>query len=187
MSNKYTSLTMNILVDEESITVCYNKEFMFPLMVFMPSLLAMILYLYTLPELLKWVLIFFFAALLSGLVAHLRNFIKGEDVFLWRVDHSGFFFQANRTNFFTLKPPVFYSWSKIKQILYVEKYTTLDQESDRVTIKKVLLLFSTESAQPKTLECPHRKKVGFELFNAMNALSSKGTAFEFLEKYDDSK
>jgi hypothetical protein len=178
---------MSVLVDNDSVTVSNNKEFMFPLMLFIPSLLGMLLYLYSFPALLKWVLIFFFVAFLSGLIAHLNSFLNGEDMFLWKVDRFGFYFQAQRTNLFSLKTPVPHPWSKIIKVLYVKKYTTLDHELDSITIKNTILLFGISSkGTPKILEYPCPGKIGFELFKVMKALAPYNTVFESLEKYNDS-
>ncbi len=177
---------MSVLVDTQSVTVSYNKEFMLPFMLFFPSLFGMMLYFYTFPSLLKWVLIFFFVACLQGLIAHLKTFFKGGDVFLWRVNQDGFYFQAKRTNLFSLKPATFYSWPEIIKVSYVKKYITLDSDLNKVTIKNVVLLFLAGRKEPTTLDFPHSKKVSYELFKVINALAPQNTDFELLEKYNDS-
>jgi len=176
---------MSALVDNKNVTVFYNKEFALPLTLFFPSLLGMLLYRYTFPSLFKWILIFLFAMCLLGLIAHLKTFLKGEDVFLWRVNQDGFYFQANRTNLFSLKSPVFYSWSNVIKVYYVNKYITLGTDSDKVIIKNAILLFLTGKVGPVVLEFPHSKKVNYDLFKVINAFSPKDTVFESLEEYND--
>jgi len=185
MRNQYNSLTMSILVDKDSVTLSHNKEFMLPLMIFLPAFLGMILTLYTLPALLKWLLVFFFLASLSGLIAHLKNFIKGEDVFVWKVDHTGFYFQALRTNFLSLKPPLFQPWPNIAKVFYVKKYITLDHELDTVTLKNSILIFTADSPEAKILQYPHSQKIGADLFKVIQALAPQDSVFESLKSYND--
>ena len=179
MNNKFSSLTMSVLVDNKSVSVFYNKEFLFPFALFFPSLFGMLLYLYTFPILLKWILIFLFVACLLGLTAHLQTFLKGEDIFLWRVNQSGFYFRANRTNLLSLKPPVFYAWSNVIKVYYVSRYITSGTDSDKVTIKNAILLFLTGKVEPIILEFPHSKKLNYDLFSVINALSSKISLYPF--------
>jgi len=185
MNNKFSSLTMNVLVINKSVTVSYNKEFSLFFTIFPPSLLGMLLYLYTFPSLLKWVLIFLFIMCLLGLTAHLKTLLKGEDLFLWRVNQDGFYFPANRTNLFSLKSPISYSWSNVIKILYVNKYITSGTDSDKVTIKNAVLLFLAGREGPKILEFPHSKKLNYDLFKVINALAPQNTVFELLEEYND--
>jgi len=185
MGNKYSSLTMSILIDKDSVTLAHNKEFMLPFMVFLPTFLGMILNLYTFPALLKWVLVFFFIASLSGLVAHLKSFIKGEDIFIWKVDPTGFYFQATHTNLLSLKPPLFQPWSNIEKILYVKNYITLDNDLDTVTLKNSILVFTADSPKAKMLQYPRPKKIGADLFKVIQALAPRDSVFELLESYHD--
>ncbi|NOQ64785.1 MAG: hypothetical protein GQ582_09765 [Methyloprofundus sp.] len=176
---------MNIIVSNDSVSVSYNKEFMLPIMIFMPSLFAMILYQYTPPNLFKWVLVIFFIASLSGLIAHLTCFMKGKDVFLWKVDRFGFYFQAQRTHLLSLKPPIPHPWSKVAKVLYVKKYITLDHEMDSVSLKNIIIIVNKHTAQTKILDTLS-PKISFDLFKVMQALSPNSTAFESLEEYNDS-
>ena len=176
---------MKALVDNKSVTVFYNKEFALPLTLFFPSLFGMLLYQYTFPSLLKWFLIFLFIMCLLGLIAHLKSLLKGEDVFLWRVNQDGFYFRANRTNLFSLKAPVFYSWSNVIKLYYVNKYITIGTYSDKVTIKNTVLLFLSGKVESVILEFPHSKKVNYDLFKVINVLAPENTDFESLEEYND--
>jgi len=185
MRNQYNSLTMSILADKDSITLSHNKEFMLPFMLFFPAFFGMILYMYTFPALLKWVLVFFFLASLSGLIAHVRNFIKGEDVFVWKVDQSGFYFQAMRTNLLSLKPPLFQPWSNIVKVFYVKNYITLDHELDTVTLKNSILIFTTDQPEAKALQYPQSKNIAADLFKVIQALAPQDSVFESLESYHD--
>jgi len=176
---------MSTLIEKDSVTLAHNKEFMLPLMVFLPTFLGMILSLYTFPALLKWVLVFFFLASLSGLIAHLKNFIKGEDIFVWKVDQSGFYFQAMQTNLLSLKPPLFQPWSNIVKVFYVKNYITLDNELDTVTLKNSILVFTTDNPKAKILQYPRPKKIGADLFKVIQALAPQDSIFELLESYND--
>lgn len=183
---KYSSLTMRILVGRDGITVSYLNAFMLPIMIVLLSSLAMLLYQFKLPEPLKWVVVFFLVGLLSGLVAHLTAFSKGEGVLIWRVDRTGFFFPAKRTNILSLKPPLFQAWSTISKVLYVDRYFTWDCEGDRITLKNKILLFRVGAEIPKILEFPDGKQLGFELLKVLRALAPPATVVESLAEYDNS-
>lgn len=180
---------MNMVVAKDSITVAYDSEFILALMLFTPSLLGIVLYHiyagnFLPPSFFTGVLVFFFVALISGLVAHTKTFLSGSDIFLWKVDHSGFYFQASRTNLFSLKKPTAYAWKKTTKVLYIKEFTTLDSDLDKMVYKDVILVFGhLPKNRYKMLSYPG--EIGFELFEVMRGLAPYDNIFESVDNYSD--
>ncbi|NOQ14766.1 MAG: hypothetical protein GQ583_09880 [Methyloprofundus sp.] len=190
MSHKYTSFTMNIMIDDGSVTVSYNRDSFLALLI--PLLLGGICYFIYMERISSTIFFtglvsFLFIISLLGLVEHLKLLLKNEKMFLWKVTGSGFYFQSDIAYLFLSKKPKAYPWSRIIKVLYVEKYRTVDNESNRITLKKVILLFGVcPKDEPKLLEYPSRKKLSYVLFEVIRALAPSEVSFELVDTYSDS-
>ncbi len=109
---------MSVTVNNDSVVVSYNKEFMFCNDDFYTFTARYALIFIFFSSITRMGANIFFMASLSALIAHLKTFFKGEDVFLCKVERVGCYFQARQTHLLSLKAPFFNAWLTIIKVLF---------------------------------------------------------------------
>lgn len=178
---------MSIVVEKDSITVADDAMFILTLVLVGIGIFGIVLYhIYSRdfsPHIaFTGVFVFFFLSFISSLLAHFKIFLSGEDIFRWKVDRSGFYFQASRTHLFSLKKPVKHPWSNTIKVLHIKKFTAQDSDLDTVVYKDVILVFGLLSANRHKM-LPYPGKIGLELFTVMRELASNQAIFEAVDSY----
>lgn len=191
----FKSLSMTLTLDEDSVDVSQNIEFMLGLTALLLGLFVEGFYFIhdnhlSINNIFAYVWIFFFIALLLAIPPQINSFRKKQNMLLWKADRQGFYFMASRSSFMSYKDPTFYPWSSVEKVMYANKYITIDSDLDKVTYTdNVLVFFYPKRKNKQGIEVPkalcYPGKIGPEVFEAIKRLAPDvdNLVFEKVDRY----
>ena len=135
------------------------------------------------------VAIFFFIALALGLLPLVNNALSGKGLLMWSATATGLLVPATTSGLATTKPPLFYSWSDIDKIVFVDELT--EHSDDNAVSWNRLLIFFTKKIEMGSLQhgcgnckiLDYPKKHKLQIHQKLTALAPKTICIELLNKY----
>lgn len=135
------------------------------------------------------VAIFFFIALALGLLPLVNNALSGKGLLMWSATVTGLLVPATTSGLATTKPPLFYSWSDIDKIVFVDELTE-HSDDNAVSWNRLLIFFNNKielgslqngCGSCKILDYPKKYKV--QIHQQLTALAPKVIRIQLLNKY----